>query len=540
PSPAPEAAEAPGASAGPADGPDVATVDDPDELLDLAEESWNTRDTATALAAYARFDAVTGTEPDVPPAEDAPAAEWFRAARRLDGHGLALTESGAMPEAGEVWERTATWFERADEPARALAVSGRVGAVLATLGRREEAGPLLTAAVEGLAALDVPRDRIRGSRIRLAQFHLTGGDPRAALPVLADVDDENGDAALIRGQAHAMLGEHAEAAAALRAARDAFRKAGGNSLLAQASMMYAQIAGHGPEADESDVRAALDEAVAHAPAALDDAPLLRPVAHWERGRLLLARGGAADAVPDLVEAVAAFTGHGRAEEADQARIDLAAAYLGAGRALEAAETVEEALAALARNASASASDPDELRRARVILASAQRDLGEAEAADTFAEAATAETDPAAIGHFLEQSAVVLTEGDRDAQAAERFLAAAEAFTQADDPYRAIDCRRRAALCLLWSRQAEESLTVMAEARDSLSGLPADNPAAITWHTARIDYDEARLLSSLDRLPEALDRADAAIRGFTALDETDARDTVETLRRDIAAALTDGS
>ncbi|MEV4257422.1 hypothetical protein AB0J52_30060, partial [Spirillospora sp. NPDC049652] len=543
PAPAPASAEAEAVPA------DVTAVDDPDELLDLAEESWNAQDTAAALAAYARFDEVTGTGPEAPrtgpeapPAADASAAEWLRAARRLDGHGLALTESGALPEALDAWELTRSWFERADEPVRALAVSSRVGAVLATLGRREEAGALLTAAVEGLAALDAEPERVRGSRIRLAQFHLMGDDPQGGLAALDGVDAEDGDAAFLRGQAHGMLGQHAESVAALRTARDAFREAGLNGRLAQTSMVYAQLVTHVPEVDEEDVRAALDEAVAHAPAAAD-APLLRPFAHWERGRFLLAGRRAEDAVPDLVEAVAAFTGYGRAADADQARIDLAAAYLGAGRPLEAAETIEEALAVLTRapdgpGSGEPAGGAEELQRARVILASAQRDLGETEAADTFAEVATAETEPGVIGHFLEQSAGVLTDADRDAQAAERFLAAAEAFTQAGDLFRAVDCRRRAALCHLWAQQVEESLAVMAEARDSLSGLPADNPAAITWHTARIDYDEARLLTRLDRMPEALKLADAAIEGFTALDETDARDAVQALRQDIAASLGD--
>ncbi|WP_051468425.1 hypothetical protein [Actinomadura oligospora] len=513
----------------PSETPDPSAVDDPDELLDLAEKHWNEQDTRAALAAYARFDKVTGVEPGTPPGDGATPAEWLRAARRLDGLGVALTDDEAMRDAHDVWVRARAWFEEAGEPARALSVASRLGAVLATLDRREEAFALLSEAVERLPGLDADPERVRGARLRLAQFHLMGGDPEAALAVLEAVEGPDGDVDFLRGQAHGTLGRHEETQAVLRSARDAFREAGQSSRLAQAAMMYAQVAAHAPETNDPDVHAALDEAVAHAPAAADDAPLLRPFAHWERGRFLLSDQRADDAVPDLVEAVAAFTGFGRGDEADQARVDLAAAYLGAGRPLEAAETIEEALAALRP-------DAEEWPRARVILATAQRDLGEVAAADTFAEIAEAETEPAVVGHFLEESANVLTDRDSDAQAAERFLAAAAAFARADEPFRAIECRRRAALCHLWAQQADQALEKMAEARAALAALPAGNPAAITWHTARIDYDEARLLARLERLGEALELADAAIEGFTSLDEEDAADTVRALRRHIAADL----
>ncbi|MFC5180264.1 hypothetical protein [Actinomadura harenae] len=516
----------------PPERPDPAVLDDPDELLDLAERRWNEQDTEAALAAYARFDAITGTEPGTPPADGATPAEWLRAARRLDGHGVGPIESGALQEAHDVWERSRAWFEEAGEPARALSVTSRLGAILARLGRRDEALVMLTEAAERLPGLDAPPERVLGARLRLAQFHLMGDDPRTALAVLetvrgpdAESDFNLGEADFMRGQAHAMLGHPEETEAVLRAARDAFREAGRGDRLAQAAMMYAQVVGHGPAANELEVHAALDEAVAHAPAAAE-APLLRPFAHWERGRFLLADERADLAVPDLVEAVAAFTGHGQGGDADRARVDLAAAYLGASRPLEAAETIEEALAGLTP-------DAEEWPRARVILASAQRDLGEAEAADTFAEIADAETEPAAVGHFLEESANVLTDRDSDAQAAERFLAAAAAFTRAGEPFRAIECRRRAALCHLWAQQVDEALEKMAEARAALAGLPAEAPAAITWHTARVDYDEARLLARLGRLSEALELADAAVEGFLALDETDAADTVRALRAHIA-------
>ncbi|MEV5569259.1 hypothetical protein AB0L06_04360 [Spirillospora sp. NPDC052269] len=513
----------------PSEAPDPSALDDPDELLDLAERHWHEHDSKAALAAYARFDKVTGVEPGTPPGDGATSAEWLRAARRMDGLGAGFTDTGAMRDAYDVWVKAREWFEEAGAPARALSVSSRLGSILTTFDRRDEALVLLTEAVERLPGLDADPERIRGSRLRLAQFHLTGGDPEAAFAVLAAIEGPDGEADFLRGQAHGVLGRHEETEAALRSAREAFREAGQGDRLAQASMMYAQAVAHAPETNELEVHAALDEAVAHAPAAAEDAPLLRPFAHWERGRFLLAEEHADDAVPDLVEAVAAFTGFGRSAEADQARVDLAAAYLGAGRPLEAAETIEEALAALAP-------DAEEWPRAQVVLANAQRDLGEVAAADTFAGIAAAETEPAVVGHFLEESANVLTDRDSDALAAERFLAAAAAFARAGEPFRAIECRRRAALCHLWARQVDQALEKMAEARVALAELPPGNPAAVTWHTARVDYDEARLFARLERLPEALELADAAIEGFTALDEADAVATVQDLRRHIAADL----
>ncbi|MCP2335482.1 hypothetical protein [Actinomadura rupiterrae] len=524
----PPAPPSPAPAAPVSDAPDASSVDDPDELLDLAERLWEEQDTPAALAAYARFDQVTGTEPTAGPAEGATPADWMRAARRLDGHGVTFTETGALTDAYDVWRQAREWFEKADEPVRALSVASRLGAVLATLGRRDEAEVLLTEAVEGLTALDADPDRIRRGRLRLAQFHMMGDAPDAALAALDGVEPGDGDVDFLRGQAHGMLGDHDATRDALGSARERFRESGQSDQLAQASMMYAQVISHVPDQDGTELLATLDEAVAHAPAATG-APMLRPFAHWERGRFLLANQRQADAVPDLVEAVAAFTALGQTAQADQARVDLAAAYLGVGRALEAAETIEEALATLPQ-------DAEDLPRARVVLANAQRELREAAAADTFAEIAAAESEPGAVGHFLAESASVLTDLDMDAQAAERFLAAAEAFVQAGDPYRAVDCRRCGALCHFWARQVDQSLEAMAETRAALAGLPAENPAAITWHTALVDYDEARIFARMGRLGEALERADAAIGGFTALDETDARDTVLGLRQEITAAM----
>ncbi|MFL6052775.1 MAG: hypothetical protein ACJ72W_07660 [Actinoallomurus sp.] len=88
---------------------------------------------------------------------------------------------------------------------------------------------------------------------------------------------------------------------------------------------------------------------------------------------------------------------------------------------------------------------------------------------------------------------------------------------------------------MWSGSAEDGLAVMASARAALANLPGDEPAALTWETALVDFDEARILGALDRFDEAVAAVERAAAAFTALDEKDPAKAAENLRADLIAA-----
>jgi tetratricopeptide (TPR) repeat protein len=183
-------------------------------------------------------------------------------------------------------------------------------------------------------------------------------------------------------------------------------------------------------------------------------------------------------------------------------------------------------------------DADAARRTRYLLANAQRDLGEVDAAaETFTRLAGDERaeQPAVAARFLVEAGDLLSRLDKDATAAERFAAAAEASTAAGDPYGTVQALRRQALCVMWSGSAEDGLTVMASARTALADLPADEPAALAWETALVDFDEARVLGALERFDEAIAGAERAAAAFTDLDQKEPAEAAEKLRTDLLAA-----
>ncbi|MFC6931828.1 hypothetical protein ACFQHO_16795 [Actinomadura yumaensis] len=288
------------------------------------------------------------------------------------------------------------------------------------------------------------------------------------------------------------------------------------------------VPGGADQADE--VLGLADEALA----ALTGPSPLRAMAHTERGLALLAADRPADAVADLAEGVAGWTAEGLHPQAVGLRVDLAAAYHAAGRHLEAAEVAEEALPALT-----GPDDAESAHRARLILAHAQKEMGEEEAAAGFAalaEDAAKAGRHDAVAHFLEEAGGVLTALDMDALAAERYAASAEAYEEAGDPYGTVRTRRRAALCLLWSGDTAAAVTAAEEARAALPGLPAGNEPARIWETALVAFDQARILAEAGRLEDAESCASAAVDGFSTLDETEPAEQAEQLRQQIRAAM----
>jgi len=502
--------------------PEPTATDDPDALLDAAEEAWYRREKATAMDAWERFDRLVE--------RPSPA----QAGRRADGRGWRLFAQDEPQAALAEWERAADLHARAGDEVRAETSRSRTGALLCRLDRFEEGMERMRSALARLEEL-APRSRhVASARIRLARALAAHHRLEEALALLeADCDDPLGaaDLEMLRGQILAHGGETEGADAAFRRACAGFRELGVTALLAECALLHVQLlvqSRREPDEHADEVRALLDEVIANAPADMTE---MRATAYAVRGGELITAGRAAEAVEDMIEAVAAYTAAGNFPKAAYARLDLAFAYLDAGRPLDAAEAAEEAGPMLREMGDVHAE-----RRCRYLLAEAQRDMGEEAAADAYASLAEDERDedPLVAASLWEKSADVLTAADKDALAAERYALAAETFAAGGDPFAAVRTRRRAALCLSWSGRPEEGLEEMARARAALADLPDDNEAALTWENAVTGYDEARILSGLGRVEEALSRLEEAIAGFTALGETDAAATAAAMRDELAS------
>ncbi|KAB2351690.1 hypothetical protein [Actinomadura rudentiformis] len=496
---------------------DYSDVDDLDALLAAADERWQARDLDSARAAWHRFDEVLAATDAV--------LTTGQSAQRADGRGLELLMSGEAEAGLAEWWRAAELYAEAGDPVLQHSVLSRIGGALMGLGQPDEGVPLLTTAVAYLDEHAPGTRRALTARLRLSGHHLESGSPEETIAVLADLTPDEphdiGNVELNRARALAHLGRHEEAVAALRRACDALRTVADRDPLAEAAFMLGQLLSHDP-AGLDEALAAFDETLANAVL-----PMLRLAAHAERGRLLLSHERAADAVADLVEAVAGFTAEGAHAQAAHARVELAAAYYTTGRHFEAAEVAEEAAPMLAQLDDSAAE-----RRLRFILAHSQRELGEPQAAELFTELAREDDEPGAAAQLLETAAEVLTGLDKDALAAERFAESADAFAKAGNPYGVVRTRRRGALCHLWSGREDEALAEMERARAGLKELPPDNPAALTWETSMVAYDEARLLANVSRYDEALRSVGEAIEGYTSLNETDAAEAALRLRSSI--------
>ncbi|QXJ22134.1 hypothetical protein AGRA3207_003087 [Actinomadura graeca] len=551
PAPAPEAA-------------DLSSETDLDALLDEADRRRLRRDMPGAAARWRRFDEVAETTEPTP----------MQRARRVDGQGGLLAFQGDFAGAIVCWEEAAGLFAGLGEQTRRYRTLSRLGAARVQARDRGpaqpgavepgavETGAVETGAVEsggggadvvtGLAELEAAADHFAAhptgdgdgtiALVRLARAFLDLGRPAdagAALDRIAP-DDSPGDAgevAFLRGSALLMAGDVGEAVAVLRAGVAAAREAGDPEPMARPALLLSQTLNQlahaeGPDAPPAgedpgaEVLAVLGEVIETLPG---PSPLLT-AAHAERGLTLLVGDRPAEAVADLAEAVAGWTAAGLHEQATYLRVDLAAGYLAAGRHLEAAEVAEEALPAVAEDAE---------RRCRLVLAHAQKELGEEDAAGLFAslaEDAAKDGQHGAAGHFLEQSAEVLTNLDKDAVAAGRFADAADAYAEAPDPHGVVRTRRRAAMCLLWSGETPGAVTAMETAREALAGLPPGDEPARIWETALVSFDQARVLAQAGRLADAETHAAAAVDGFRVLEETGPAEEATALLNDIRSAM----
>lgn len=516
--PAPGQAPAPAPQPVPRD--DLAAVDDLDELLGIADEHRTGNDIPRMLAAWRRFDVLAERTEPTPPQK----------ARRLDGRGVEHAVAGDGPSAVACWEEAARLFGELGDETRRHRTLGRLGMARVDLG--DEGGlAQVSAAARHLTAHPGEDGDAASALLRLATAHIRLEHPAEALAALDQVvpdeaPDRAGELWFLRGQAFLLADRAGEAVAVLRRSVAAARASGDPELVTAPALLLARTLARRESGPDEETFALLDEVVA----ALRDASPMRAAAYSERGLAFLAVDRPADAAADLVEGVAGWAAEGLHEQAVHLRVDLAAAYLSTDRALEAAEAAEEALPNL---------DDDAARRCRLILAHAQKRLGEKDAATLFT--ALAEEDGqagrhAAAAHFLTEAADILTGLDMDALAAERYAQAAEACERAGDPYGVARTRRRAAMCLMWSGDADEAVTAMETARAALAGLPPDDEPTRVWETALTSFEQARVLARVGRLDEAASHASAAADGFTAIDQTAPAEDATRLLADIRAAL----
>ncbi|KAB2379425.1 hypothetical protein [Actinomadura montaniterrae] len=512
-------------------------LDDLDALLAIADERRTSRDIPRTLAAWRRFDALAETAAPTP----------LQSARRLDGRGVELAMDGDREGAVAAWEEASRLFAELGEEAERHRVMSRLGALRFELGDERGLAEMVAAA-DHFTAHPGEEGAATAALFRLAEAHLDRGRPADGLAALDrvvpdDAPDRAGELWFLRGRALLETGDENGAVAALRRSVAEARASDDPGTVATPALLLAQILvrrppaedgtgpatedGSGPAEDGTgpagEAFALLDEVIG----LLREPSPMRAIAHTERGLALLSAGRAADAVADLAEGVAAWTAEGMQEQAVRLRVDLAAGYLEAGRHLEAAEAAEEALPGL---------DEGDARRCRLILAHAQKGMGEEDGADTFAslaETAVKDGEPGAAAHFLEEAAEILTNLDKDALAAERFGEAADMHGGAGDPQGAVRARRRAAMCHLWSGEPEQAVTTVEAARAALDALPDGPPR--TWETALVSYDQARILAQTGRPADAEPHASAAVDGFRSLGETGPADQAAALLADIRSA-----
>jgi tetratricopeptide (TPR) repeat protein len=475
-----------------------------DALLDHAEERWRVRDAAGARAAWAAF------ADRVPEAARTPS----QAARLLDAHGLQVVDED--PQAAlAAWRESLSAHASLGDDYRVRRARARIGMLLCQLGEVDE----------GVATGEEPLWRLftdgdpttrAGWGISLAAMQLSAGRPAEALDVLAGAEPlaelsgtpEIGvEMRLLRATVLLALDRGDEAEPELRAVQT-------TAAADDTQRGYAAFRLAGLLLQRDDIDGAVD-AYADA-AALATGPLAAE-ARFHRGRLLATGPRAAEAVPDLVEAVAEFTVYGAVEPPALARIELAIAYLNSGRAHEAAETAEEAAAALPGSGAAA-----DLPRARHVVASAYRQIGELDAALELIRAnnASAESDdPDGLARLREDEGDVLEAADRDGEAVPAYEAAAAGYRSSESPLDDVRALRKAARSARYAGQLDEAARLLDAVEAALLPLPSAEPAVV-FHAAGLDYDRSALAARMGRREDAAMLAGRAAEGYDRIGAAD--------------------
>jgi tetratricopeptide (TPR) repeat protein len=519
--------------------------------MDRAWELYDEHRVEAVEVVFARFDEL---HPEPPPE---------LAVRRLDGQArLTAIRNDGGPAAEALFRQTATAHRALGHDAQALAAESR--AVLSRQADEDMIAELGELTERIVAHPDADADMRAEARLRAEGALLRLDRPEDALAAVDAAAAEEPTRATLRAELASrrsrgllVLERYDEAVAAAEDSLRQYAALGTPPAAGIPALIRAHALGNLERFD--DAAAGFDQALA-----LASDRNYRLSALVGRARTRLAADRPADAIDDLVEAVADHVAHGEDAPAALLRYDLATAYYQADQPTDAAEAAESALDGLDR-----AGAQEQADQTRYLLSRIYRELGELDLAlgllETLAKNLDGFDNLPARGRMLQEAAQLLYEADRDAQAADRFAAAAEAYRAAQgaptptptpgptstsalaEPDRALIqaemyTRRMRALSLRWAGDSTAALSALADAdalsrslsapTDSGSGFgpgsgsgsgsgsgfesgsgPVEPEPWVIWQRAMLDCDAARVLIGADHLDDAATRS---ARGAEAL------------------------
>ncbi|XVV12809.1 tetratricopeptide repeat protein [Actinoplanes sp. CA-131856] len=518
-----------------------------DELLTLAEEHAGADRDEAVTAALAELDR---RFPGLDAEHRASDAGLTVEPRRSADAGLTVEQAGrrAALEGGVIdwredpeeverlWRRAIDLLTEAGATERAAATSGRLGILYCLTDRASEGLAMVRAEVAHMTDHGDDRQRSRAwSHLAIAQFV---ADDFAAAGESLDRSDEFAEAAgLPRFRADnaiwraRTLMAHSESAqsesapvpeireqalAAVSRARDFYREHGPAARTAEAALMVADLATGAEQVVE-----AFGEVLA------GGRPEVALMARAGRGRALLHLDRAAEAVHDLVEAVALCAEQDEERGGAFVRQDLAIAYKESGRPVEAAEVAEEALLRFERLELGAPADD-----VRFLLAGLYREIGDNQGALTLYRALIESLagNPAGRGQVGEQAGALLYDLDRDGEAAQVFEAAAEALHEAGDLIGELRLLRRRVSALHYADDAPTGLAEADRAEKLYAELPpelAAEPNAI-WQRSMVAREAAGLLMARGRHAEAVARLEELPQRLRAIGAEEDAATIENM------------
>ncbi|MFI6076697.1 tetratricopeptide repeat protein [Actinoplanes sp. NPDC051343] len=496
PSRRPSAAPAPASNPEPL--PEIPAQATAAELLDLAREHAREDRDAALAATLDELDARFGDLDDP-----------VLAGRRLMMRGDVQQNAGDPFGMLASWEQAEKLFDEAGAAEHLLVARSRIAlehaaradgeiddaAALAEIAYQEEhGGPLERGgAWSRLSSLRFHQGRIDEAvqaAERGQQFATESGRPRLAAI-----------AALLRTRALVAAERIDEARTSAHFAWEFYRAHGPAPRRGEVATLYAQLI-----EDPNEQVSLFGETIASGARG----PAL--AARAGRGRALMSLERPAEAIDDLVEAVALAAAEDLPEASAFARIDLAHAYRLADRPVEAAEVAEEALLRLDR---LGLGDP--ANDVRFLLTDLYRALGDDESALTgYRELIERLTDnPAGRAQVGESLADLLYRKDRDADAAEAFGAAAADLHQAGDLIGELRALRRRVSALHFAGRPDEAEATARRVTELFDALPpemAQVPNAI-WQRWMTTYETGRVFMALERWEDAITELRSGVAGL---------------------------
>jgi tetratricopeptide (TPR) repeat protein len=497
-SPSRRPAPAPASPVSPEPLPEIPAQATASELLDLAREHAREDRDAALAATLDELDARFGELDDL-----------VLAGRRLMMRGDVRQNSGDPAGMLTYWEQAEKLFAEAGDTGQLLVARSRIAlehasrsegeaddaAALAEIAYQEEhGGPLERGgAWSRLSSLRFHQGRIEEAveaAERGQQFATAAGRPRLAAI-----------AALLRTRALVAAERIDEARTAAHFAWEFYRAHGPAARRGEVATLYAQLI-----EDPNEQVSLFGETIASGARG----PAL--AARAGRGRALMSLERPAEAIDDLVEAVALAAAEDMPEASAFARIDLAHAYRLADRPVEAAEVAEEALLRLDRlGLNEPAND------VRFLLTDLYRALGDDESALTgYRQLIERLTDnPAGRAQVGESLADLLYRKDRDGDAAEAFGAAAADLHEAGDLIGELRALRRRVSALHFAGQPEEAEATGRRVTELFDALPpkmAQVPNAI-WQRWMTSYDTGRVFLSAERWEDAIAELRSGVAGL---------------------------